>query len=78
VSRESRDMSNQRLTDQIGSDLFDDDSAARYVGGVTPRAIRDWRNKRGLPFLRVTAKVVRIRRSDLDEWLTSHRRAIVA
>ena len=68
----------KRLLEQIGSGLFDDDGAAEYVGGVTPRAVRDWRNKRGLPFLRITAKVVRIRRSDLDDWLASHRRAIVA
>ncbi len=68
----------KRLMEQIGSGLLDDDGAAEYVGGVKPRAIREWRNKRGLPFLRLTAKVIRIKRSDLDEWLASHRRAIVA
>jgi phage antirepressor YoqD-like protein len=31
---------------------------------------------RGLPFIRVTPKVVRIRRADLDKWLARHQVAI--
>ena len=49
-------------------EIFNDETAAAYVGGVKARAIRDWRTKRGLPFIRVTAKVCRIRRADLDKW----------
>ena len=57
-------------------DIFDDASAAVYVTGVKPRAIRDWRTKRGLPFIRITAKCIRIRRADIDKWLAQHRVAI--
>ena len=57
-------------------ELFDDASAAQYVTGIKPRAVRDWRTKRGLPFIRITAKVCRIRRADLDKWLAQHRVAI--
>ena len=56
--------------------IFDDAQAAQYVGGVTPRAVRAWRVTRGLPFLKITNKVVRIRRVDLDRWLQSRRVAI--
>ncbi len=58
------------------NEIFDDTTAAAYIGGITARTIRDWRNRRGLPFIRITAKVIRIRRSDLDRWLAGHRIAI--
>jgi hypothetical protein len=57
-------------------DILDDVLAANYVGGIQPRAIRDWRTNRGLPFIRITPKVVRIRRADLDKWLARHSVAI--
>jgi len=53
----------------INTDLFDDEQAANYVGGVSARAIRDWRMHRGLPYIRITRCVNRIRRADLDVWL---------
>lgn len=52
--------------------LLTDETAADYVGGIEPRTIRAWRTCRGLPFLRVTPKVIRIRRVDLDKWLARH------
>ncbi|HOC58075.1 MAG TPA: helix-turn-helix domain-containing protein [Verrucomicrobiota bacterium] len=58
-------------------EIFDDNSAAVYIGGVTPRTIRNWRTHRGLPFIRITGKVIRIRRADLDEWLARHRVAMI-
>jgi hypothetical protein len=58
-------------------EIFDDEQAALYVGGISARAIRDWRTRRGLPFLRLTAKVCRIRRADLDHWLAQHRVAMM-
>lgn len=54
-------------------EIFTDETAAEYIGGIKARAVRDWRTKRGLPFIRVTAKVCRIRRADLDKWLAQHR-----
>jgi hypothetical protein len=41
------------------------------------RTIRSWRTHRGLPFIRITNKVIRIRRADLDEWLARHRVAMM-
>ena len=58
-------------------DIFDDVSAAAYIGGVTPRTIRNWRTHRGLPFIRITARTIRIRRADLDEWLARRRVAMI-
>ena len=57
-------------------EIFTDETAAIYVGGVEPRTVRDWRTRRGLPFIRITAKCVRIRKSDLDRWLAQHLVAI--
>ncbi len=54
-------------------EILDDASAAAYIGSITARTIRNWRTHRGLPFIRITAKVIRIRRSELDEWLERHR-----
>jgi excisionase family DNA binding protein len=58
-------------------EIFDDDSAAVYIGGITARTIRNWRSHRGLPFIRITNKVIRIRRADLDEWLAQYRVAMI-
>lgn len=55
--------------------LLTDETAAAYVGGITARAVRDWRTKRGLPYIRITSKVNRIRKSDLDAWLAQHQTA---
>jgi hypothetical protein len=38
------------------TELFDEDSAAAYIGGIRARTIRAWRANRGLPFIRITAK----------------------
>lgn len=43
---------------------------------VEPRTVRLWRLTRGLPFLRVTSKVIRLRRRDLNEWLNEGRTVI--
>ncbi len=56
--------------------LFSDATAADYIGGVKARAVREWRMRRGLPFIRITNKVCRIRRSDLDRWIANHLVAI--
>jgi excisionase family DNA binding protein len=53
-------------------DILTDVTAAAYVGGIEPRTIRDWRTRRGLPFIRITPKVIRIRRADLEKWLARH------
>ena len=57
-------------------ELFTDETAAAYIGDITARAVRDWRTKRGLPFIRVTSRVNRIRKADLDDWLARRQVAI--
>jgi excisionase family DNA binding protein len=57
-----------------GQILTDETAAALLT--VEPRTIREWRTRRGLPFVRLTAKVIRIRRADLDKWLARHAVAI--
>ena len=55
--------------------ILTDETAATLLG-VEPRTIREWRTRRGLPFCRLTPKVVRIRRVDLDKWIARHQVAI--
>jgi excisionase family DNA binding protein len=64
-------------SNQAPNGLFDDDSAAAYIGGIKARTIRNWRTHRGLPFIKITSRVIRIRRSDLDDWLARHRVSII-
>jgi len=59
-------------------EILDDASAAAYIGGIEPRTIHQWRTHRGLPLIRITSKVIRIRRADLDAWLARHQVAIVS
>jgi excisionase family DNA binding protein len=49
-------------------DLLTDTQAAALLA-VQPRTLRLWRHTRGLPHIRLTSKVIRYRRSDLDAWL---------
>jgi len=58
--------------------LLDDAGACLYIGGgITPRTLRLWRNRRGLPYIRITQKVIRYKVSDLNRWLDKHRVATV-
>lgn len=51
-------------------EYLSDESAGALVG-VAPKTITSWRKRRGLPFVRLSNRVVRIRRSDLEAWLES-------
>ncbi len=61
----------QRFADN--SELMGGDEAAGLLG-IRHRTLADWRKHRGLPYLRITAKEIRYRRSDLLAWLESFRR----
>jgi excisionase family DNA binding protein len=61
---------------KTAAELLTDETAAAYIGDIQPRTVRSFRMSRGLPFIRVTPKVVRIRRADLDKWLARHQVAI--
>lgn len=58
-------------------DLLTDEQAAAILS-VEPRTLRLWRHTRGLPHLKLTSKVIRYRRSDLDAWLNRSRTVISA
>jgi excisionase family DNA binding protein len=67
---------NKKIIAETNAELFTDQTAAQFIGGIEHRTVRDWRMRRGLPFIRVTPKVVRIRRADLEKWLARHLVAI--
>jgi len=56
-----------------GLDLLTDQDAAAILA-VEPRTLRLWRATRGLPFIRITPRVIRYRRGDLSAWVA--RRAV--
>lgn len=60
----------------IVGDLLTEEQAADFLS-VKPRTLRLWRGARGLPHIKVTSKIVRYRRADLDSWLENHRVATV-
>jgi len=45
---------------------------------VQPRTLRLWRRTRGLPHVKITSRIIRYRKSDVDAWLDSHSTAIIA
>jgi excisionase family DNA binding protein len=64
-------ITTQTVSPADAGQILTDETAAALLT-VEPRTIRDWRTRRGLPFVRLTAKVVRIRRADLDKWIARH------
>jgi len=63
---------NKKTIAETNAELFTDETAAQFIGGIEPRTVRDWRMRRGLGFLRITPKVIRIRRVDLEKFLARH------
>ena len=52
--------------------LWTDKEVCEFLS-CEPRTLRLWRRSRGLPFLRITSKVLRYRRPDVERWLDSRR-----
>ena len=50
------------------NELLDEDQTAALFG-IEKRTLRLWRNKRSLPHLRITGKIIRYRLSDIAAWL---------
>ena len=48
--------------------MLDDKSAAAFFG-VRPRTMRLWRTRNGLPYVRVTSRIIRYRMEDLQAWM---------
>jgi len=61
----------QTPTAKQAGDLLTDAEAAALLS-VETRTLRLWRHTRGLPHIRLTSKVIRYRRTDLDAWLGRH------
>ena len=49
-------------------ELLTDAQAAEYLA-VQSRTLRLWRHTRGLPHIRISNRVLRYRKTDLDAWL---------
>jgi hypothetical protein len=56
----------------VSGELLDEKAACEYLK-QTPRTLRLWRAKRGLPHIRITNKVIIYRKPDVDRWLMSFR-----
>jgi len=61
----------------LAGEIFDDNQSAFYLK-ITPRTLRLWRRTRGLPHYKVTSKIIRYKRADLDAWLDRSRTVIGA
>jgi excisionase family DNA binding protein len=48
--------------------LWRNDETAEYLG-CTPGTLRAWVSRRRVPFVRIR-RLVRFRKSDLDQWMT--------
>lgn len=67
-------MDNDSCATKPAGDVLDEALACDYLH-QTPRTLRDWRKRRGLPHCKVTAKVILYRKGDLDAWLAKSRTA---
>ena len=72
-----KDNTNSKQTQaaSVDSDILDHLQAASYLH-ITERTLRLWRSRRALPHLKITSRIVRYRRADLDSWLETHRTVI--
>jgi len=59
------------------TEIFNDEAACAILS-VTSRTLRLWRSRNALPHIRITAKSLRYRRKDLEEWLSRRRVQIAA
>jgi predicted DNA-binding transcriptional regulator AlpA len=62
------------MPDDAPAPLLDEAAAAAWMG-LQPRTLQVWRVRGGGPaFVRISARCVRYRRADLDEWARSRLR----
>ena len=65
-------LDDERTTSECAHDILTEPQLATELR-VMPRTLRSWRHTRGLPHLKLTAKVIRYRRADIDAWLARNR-----
>lgn len=71
---ETTDTAQQTEPSETLALLNEEDIAAKI--GVTPRCIRDWRNRRVIPFLKI-GRIVRFHEGDVAQALKQYRREVV-
>ena len=62
----------ERTTGERIQDILTESQLAAELN-VLPRTLRLWRRTRGLPHVKLTAKIIRYRRADIDGWLERNR-----
>jgi excisionase family DNA binding protein len=77
IVRQSRATMKHKINSITMPELMNDAQAAEYLD-TNKRTLRLWRHTRGLPFIRITSKVIRYRKSDIDAWVAQHRVALAA
>ena len=50
------------------TELLTDRQATEFLS-VESRTLREWRHTRQLPHIRISSRVIRYRKTDLDAWL---------
>ncbi len=67
----------QQIQEQRANGCDDDEllteAEVAKIFRLQPRMMKEWRAYRGLPFIKLSAKVVRFRRKDVREWVAQHR-----
>ena len=77
MSKRKQKIKPAAVTVSVTVELLNDEQAAALLG-VEPRTLRLWRNTRALPHIRITPKVNRYRRTDINAWLDRSRTVIAA
>jgi predicted DNA-binding transcriptional regulator AlpA len=77
MSKRKQKIKPAAVTVSVTVELLNDEQAAALLG-VEPRTLRLWRNTRALPHIRITPKVIRYRRTDINAWLDRSRTVIAA
>lgn len=67
-------MKTQNLN-AVNNEILSENDVVKLLG-VQPRALRRWRQELGLPYIKISSRVVRYRRCDIDEWVAKFRRAV--
>jgi hypothetical protein len=57
---------------QLAAEYLDEKGAAILLG-VKPRTVRALRAERGLPCLKISNKILRFRRADIEDWILKFR-----
>ena len=76
ASQSGRRSLSPTVTQPTAPGVFDDAACGQYLGGIAPRTLRLWRRNLGLPYLKLTKKIIRYRKADVDGWLDARRVAM--